>query len=148
MALRHLYHRPTRLDATKFIALAALVAGAAGRPLAPGKAVVGPGAFAHEAGLHVAGILKEPATYEPYDPAEVGGSRRIVVGKHAGRASLRLALHASGIEPDEATLPLLLDRVRGRAAAVKRPLSHREVLDLYTGVSVSDADASELHTQM
>ncbi len=87
MALRHLYHRPVRLDATRFTALAALVAGAAGRPLAAGKAVVGPGAFAHEAGLHVAGILKEPATYEPYDPAEVGASRRIVVGKHAGRAS-------------------------------------------------------------
>ncbi len=140
MALRHLYHRPVRLDATKFIALAALVAGAAGRPLAPGKAVVGPGAFAHEAGLHVAGILKEPATYEPYDPAEVGGSRRIVVGKHAGRASLRLALHASGIEPDETALPYLLERVRGRATTVKRPLSRREVVDLYAEVSATAAN--------
>ena len=141
MALRHLYHRPVRLDATRFTALAALVAGAARRPVAPGKAVVGSAAFAHEAGLHVAGVLKEPGTYEPYDPAEVGASRRIVVGKHAGRASLRLALHASGIEPDEATLPRLLDRVRGRAAAVKRPLSRREVVDLYTEVSVTAANA-------
>jgi homocitrate synthase NifV len=147
MALRHLYHRPVGLDATRFTALATLVAGAARRPLSPGKAVVGPGAFAHEAGLHVAGILKEPATYEPYDPAEVGASRGIVVGKHAGRASLRLALYVSGIEPDEAALPDLLDRVRGRAAAVKRPLSHGEVVDLYTEVSVTAVHASRAPAQ-
>lgn len=50
------------------------------------KPVVGENAFAHESGIHVDGILKDPRTYEAFDPGSVGQKRRICLGKHSGRS--------------------------------------------------------------
>jgi homocitrate synthase NifV len=84
MALEHLLGYRSGLDSTGFRTLACRVAGAARRPLPTGKAIVGRSVFAHESGIHVDGVLKHPANYEPFDPAVVGARRRLVVGKHAG----------------------------------------------------------------
>lgn len=131
MALRHLLGHDLDLDTTAFRSLACLVARAARRPLPVGKAVVGGSVFAHESGIHVDGVLKAPDTYEPFDPAEVGGRRRMVLGKHAGRASLRHALAGHGIHAADDELGSLLDTVRGRACELKRPLRGGELRDLF-----------------
>ena len=56
----------------------------------PNKAIVGENAFAHEAGIHQDGYLKEPTTYEIINPASVGVPKtRIVLGKHSGRHALK-----------------------------------------------------------
>ncbi len=56
----------------------------------PNKAIVGENAFAHEAGIHQDGYLKEKSTYEIIDPATVGvPASRIVLGKHSGRHALK-----------------------------------------------------------
>lgn len=56
----------------------------------PNKAIVGENAFAHEAGIHQDGYLKEPSTYEIINPASVGVPKtRIVLGKHSGRHALK-----------------------------------------------------------
>ncbi|HEY7208708.1 MAG TPA: 2-isopropylmalate synthase [Bryobacteraceae bacterium] len=56
----------------------------------PNKAIVGENAFAHEAGIHQDGFLKEPTTYEIINPASVGVPKsRIVLGKHSGRHALK-----------------------------------------------------------
>ena len=56
----------------------------------PNKAIVGENAFAHEAGIHQDGYLKNPATYEIVSPASVGvPSGRLVLGKHSGRHALK-----------------------------------------------------------
>lgn len=56
----------------------------------PNKAVVGENAFAHEAGIHQDGYLKNPATYEIFSPASVGvPESRLVLGKHSGRHALQ-----------------------------------------------------------
>jgi 2-isopropylmalate synthase len=56
----------------------------------PNKAIVGRNAFAHEAGIHQDGFLKEPTTYEIMDPRSVGvPESRLVLGKHSGRHALR-----------------------------------------------------------
>ncbi len=56
----------------------------------PNKAIVGENAFAHEAGIHQDGYLKEPTTYEIINPAMVGVPKtRIVLGKHSGRHALK-----------------------------------------------------------
>ncbi len=56
----------------------------------PNKAVVGRNAFAHEAGIHQDGFLKERTTYEIMDPRSVGvPASRLVLGKHSGRHALR-----------------------------------------------------------
>ena len=55
----------------------------------PNKAIVGENAFAHEAGIHQDGYLKEKSTYEIISPASVGVPEgRLVLGKHSGRHAL------------------------------------------------------------
>src|SRR5438093_3390550 len=70
-----------------------------GYPVQYNKAVVGRNAFAHEAGIHQHGVLRERTTYEIMDPAAVGmGESKLVLGKHSGRAAFRDALQKMGIE--------------------------------------------------
>ncbi len=65
----------------------------------PNKAIVGENAFAHEAGIHQDGYLKEPTTYEIIDPASVGVPKtRIVLGKHSGRHALKQRCEDLGFE--------------------------------------------------
>jgi len=53
------------------------------------KPIVGRNAFSHESGIHVDGILKNPATYENFDPGFVGQERRLLFGKHTGRGIIK-----------------------------------------------------------
>jgi len=63
----------------------------------PNKSIVGRNAFAHEAGIHQDGVLKERTTYEIIDPATVGvPESRLVLGKHSGRHALRARLESLG----------------------------------------------------
>ncbi len=70
-----------------------------GLPVQPNKAIVGANAFAHESGIHVDGVLKQPLTYEIMTPAEVGiSASSLVLGKHSGRAGLKARLMEMGYE--------------------------------------------------
>ncbi len=67
-------------------------------PVPPNKAVVGANAFAHEAGIHQDGILKNPLTYQVISPEAVGvPAHRLVLGKHSGRNALRSRLADLGV---------------------------------------------------
>jgi 2-isopropylmalate synthase len=71
----------------------------------PNKAVVGANAFAHEAGIHQDGILKNPLTYEIILPEKVGvPARKLVLGKHSGRNAFRARLADLGFEITDAEL--------------------------------------------
>lgn len=68
----------------------------------PNKAIVGENAFAHEAGIHQDGVLKNVMTYEIMTPESVGWSEnKLVLGKHSGRHALRQRLEALGYELSE-----------------------------------------------
>jgi homocitrate synthase NifV len=138
MALRHLLGESIPLDTTAFRALACKVASAARRPLPADKAVVGRWAFAHESGIHTAGVLKSPHLYEPIDPREVGGRRRLVLGKHSGRAGLRHELRRNGITADETTLTRLQTTLRNRDPGAG-PVHQAELATLYLQ-TVADLD--------
>jgi 2-isopropylmalate synthase len=74
-------------------------------PVPPNKAVVGANAFAHEAGIHQDGILKNPLTYEIISPQTVGvPARKLVLGKHSGRNAFRARLADLGYETTDAEL--------------------------------------------
>src|SRR6056297_2790881 len=66
-----------------------LLAQITGKGVQPNKAIVGDNAFAHEAGIHQHGVLKNPLTYEIMTPESVGITcNKIVIGKHSGRFAL------------------------------------------------------------
>lgn len=56
------------------------------------KPIIGTNVFSHESGIHVDGVLKEPRTYEYFDPSFVGQKREFLFGKHSGRGSLKKIL--------------------------------------------------------
>jgi len=65
----------------------------------PNKAIVGANAFAHEAGIHQDGVLKNPMTYEIMSPDTVGiAGNRMVIGKHSGRHAFQDRLSRMGYE--------------------------------------------------
>ncbi|MDH3960510.1 MAG: homoaconitate hydratase, partial [Desulfuromonadales bacterium] len=66
-----------------------------------------------------------------YDPAEVGLSRHIVIGKHSGRHGLQDRLSGLGIDLDRLEADSFLARVRNIAQRRKRPLSDHDLLRLY-----------------
>jgi D-citramalate synthase len=111
IALSHRYGVETcRLD--QLYDLAQVVSRATGVPLPPNKAVVGENAFTHESGIHTDGTLKDDAMYEPYPPETVGRERRLVLGKHAGRAGVRAALDEHGVDVTENELAAVVERVK------------------------------------
>jgi 2-isopropylmalate synthase len=92
-----------------------------GAQVAPNKAVVGANAFAHEAGIHQDGIIKNPLTYEIISPQAVGvPARSLVLGKHSGRNALRLSLRDLGYEPSDADLAECYRRVTALADQSKQ----------------------------
>jgi 2-isopropylmalate synthase len=68
------------------------------------KAIVGASAFAHEAGIHQDGMLKDTDTYQIMDPAELGLVMTLPLGKHSGRHAFARACSEAGIELDRAAL--------------------------------------------
>jgi len=89
--------------------------------VAPNKAVVGANAFAHEAGIHQDGIIKNPLTYEIISPEAVGvPSRSLVLGKHSGRHALRISLTELGYDPSDAELAECYRRVTSLADESKQ----------------------------
>jgi 2-isopropylmalate synthase len=83
------YHAATRINTPRLVPTSRLVSGITGMLVQRNKAIVGRNAFAHEAGIHQDGMLKEPSTYEIMRPEDVGFTKTdLVLGKHSGRAAL------------------------------------------------------------
>ena len=99
------------LETERLYELGELVSTATGVPPAPNKAVVGDNAFTHESGIHTDGTLKDEAMYEPYPPETVGRTRRLVLGKHAGRAGVEAVLAEHGVDADDEELDEVVARV-------------------------------------
>jgi len=128
----------TGVDPTRLAALADLVASAAHRPIPEAKSIVGSAVFTHESGIHVSGLLRDPATYEGVDPARFGRARSIVLGKHSGMTALRHALASLGISADECAAARLLERVKRRAVTAKRAVAISEIADLYADMQADE----------
>ena len=95
----------TRIRKERLVPTSRLVSTLTGVVVQPNKAIVGANAFAHEAGIHQDGMLKERTTYEIMDPADVGWEgTRLVLGKHSGRAGFRNTLQELGIRLDDEQL--------------------------------------------
>jgi len=98
--------------------LSRLVAERSGIALAPNKAVVGGNAFRHALGIHQDGVLKHRATFECFDPAEIGHPEgtQIVVGKLSGRAGFAARAEALGYRLEGRALVLAFARFQALAA--------------------------------
>ncbi len=112
MALESLYKINTGIRCKDIYQLSRTVSRMTGLLVSPNKAIVGENAFTHEAGIHVHGLLADTKTYEPIHPETVGRKRRIVLGKHAGRASVELAMRDFGLPVTPQQLTDIVARVK------------------------------------
>lgn len=136
MAMRtrnDVYHCQTTINTRRLVATSRLVSSITGLQVQRNKAIVGRNAFAHEAGIHQDGMLKERTTYEIMLPEDVGfESTDLVLGKHSGRAALADRAKQLGFELDNDQLKCVFSEFKKLADQKK------EILD---------SDLSELIAQ-
>lgn len=124
------YNLHTNIDSTQITRASRMVSNYTGMTVQPNKAIVGANAFAHEAGIHQDGVLKEKSTYEIMTPQSVGlSASNLVLGKHSGRHALKVRLKELGYDVDGDNLKVIFARFKDLADAKK---------------SVTDADLQAL----
>jgi homocitrate synthase NifV len=129
MAMRlALRHKPNR-DLTVLPQLVWLYERFTGKPISNKKPIIGKHIFQVEAGIHVDGINKNPATYEAYAPSLVGGRFELIIGKHSGSKAIRLKLEEFGVGvTEELTIDKILRRVKSFCTEYRRSLSDEEFM--------------------
>jgi len=96
-----------------------------GVPVQPNKAIIGRNAFAHEAGIHQDGVLKNPLTYEIMTPQSVGvPDSKLVLGKHSGRHALAIRCEQLGYQFDRRALDDIYRRFVRLADKIKHVEDH------------------------
>jgi 2-isopropylmalate synthase len=135
------YHAGTNISLERIYSTSRLLTSITGVSVPPNKAVVGANAFAHEAGIHQDGILKNPLTYEIIIPERVGvPARRLVLGKHSGRNALRSRLEELGYRTSEGELVECYNMAIARADEAKQ-VSDRDLLTIIHHVRRAHAHA-------
>ena len=111
-----------------------------GVPVQPNKAITGRNAFAHEAGIHQDGVLKNPLTYEIMTPQSVGvPDSRLVLGKHSGRHALALRCEQLGHKFERRELDEIYRRFVVLADRVKH-VHDNHLIDLIRGIASGATD--------
>ncbi|MHC1600731.1 MAG: homocitrate synthase family protein [Candidatus Nezhaarchaeales archaeon] len=129
LSLYCLYGVEVDLDFKKLVKLSKRVAEISGLKPWPLKPIVGSNAFTHESGIHVAAVLENPFTYEPYSPSIIGIERQIKFGKHSGIKAIQYALKSIGINPSKEEAEEVLREIK--SLGIERgSLSLEEVRDI------------------
>jgi 2-isopropylmalate synthase len=110
------FHLQTGIQTRRLVPTSRLVARVTGIQVQRNKAIVGQNAFAHEAGIHQDGMLKDRTTYEIMHPEDVGIPRtELVLGKHSGRHALRQRVQELGYHLDEVQLQQVFEAFKALA---------------------------------
>jgi 2-isopropylmalate synthase len=103
----------TRIVTTEIMRSSNLLTRITGVKVQPNKAIVGENAFAHEAGIHQHGVMKNKATYEIMKPESIGLSRNsLVLGKHSGKHAFRDKVKHLGFDLSEAELDVMFEKFK------------------------------------
>jgi methanogen homocitrate synthase len=114
MALKYLYGVDLGFKTEVLRELSEMVSRYSGIPVPGNKPVVGDNIFTHESGLHVSAVLRNPLTYEPFPPEEVGQRRRISFGKHSGLEAVKYKLREIGVRFSEGDARRVLEMIKRR----------------------------------
>ncbi len=112
VALEVLYGIKTKINKRRIYDTSKLVEKLTRVVIPPNKPIVGENAFTHESGIHTSAILRNSHTYEPISPEMVGRKRTIVLGKHAGRASVEAIMKELGYKATPEQMKEILARIK------------------------------------
>ena len=135
MALDKSYDIKTNINAPLLVNTSETVSRITGVKMPPNKAIVGENAFAHEAGIHVQGILENSQTYEALKPEEVGHKRRIVLGKLTGANAVHAKLEEYNINLSDEQFDQLFSKIKalGDAGKVITDIDFRSIAEAIQG---------------
>jgi len=106
----------TNIDTTQIFPTSNLLTKVTGSMVQANKAIVGANAFAHESGIHQAGVIKDALTYEIMKPESIGLSlSQLVLGKHSGRTALKKRINTLGYDVSKAELNTVFERFKSLA---------------------------------
>ena len=122
MTVESVYGVDTGIDTTGIADLSAMVEEYSEVPVPANKPVTGENAFAHESGIHAAGVIENSDTFEPgvMTPEMVGVEREFVLGKHTGTNSVRKRLVECGFDPTDEDVRTVTRRVKDYGAEKNR----------------------------
>src|SRR6202161_474254 len=141
---RDRYPYETSVAAEQLFAASQMLSEITGVPVQPNKAVTGRNAFAHEAGIHQDGVLKNPLTYEIMTPQSVGvPDSKLVLGKHSGRHALAIRCEQLGYQFDRRALDDIYRRFVRLADKIKKVEDHH-LLELIRDTHKPAASATPL----
>ncbi|MCS7119304.1 MAG: 2-isopropylmalate synthase [Archaeoglobaceae archaeon] len=112
MVLEFLYGIKLNINKEKLYQASKLVEKFTRVVVPPNKPIVGENAFTHESGIHTSALLKDSRTYEPISPEVIGRKRVLVLGKHAGRASVEAILKELGYSANQQQMDEILLRIK------------------------------------
>jgi 2-isopropylmalate synthase len=132
------YQKSTTIDTQYIYPTSKLVSRLTGFIVQPNKAIVGKNAFAHEAGIHQAGILKDASTYEIMKPQTIGlESNQLVLGKHSGRNAFKSRLAELGYGLDREKLNKSFEQFK-QLADKKKEIFSEDLIALMSEILVED----------
>jgi 2-isopropylmalate synthase len=141
---RDRYPYETGIAGEQLFAASQMLSEITGVPVQPNKAVTGRNAFAHEAGIHQDGVLKNPLTYEIMTPQSVGvPDSKLVLGKHSGRHALSIRCEQLGYQFDRRALDDIYRRFVRLADKIKHVEDHH-LLELIRDTHKPAASATPL----
>lgn len=97
--------------------------------MAPNKPVTGLNAFSHKSGVHTNGVLKDPRTYENFDPALLGRERRIVIDKYTGKRAVQVRLEEYGVTVNGEDLDSIVDEIK-RMGDERKMLHDADIVEI------------------
>ena len=119
------YETRTTVDTREIVRTSRLVSACTGVHVPINKAIVGGNAFAHEAGIHQDGVIKDRRTYEIMTAQSVGhDGSALVLGKHCGRSAVRRRLEELGMRVDDAQVISIFERLKSLADRQKLITDH------------------------
>jgi homocitrate synthase NifV len=141
----HAHYGVKKYNAENIMPLCKHVSKASGMQIPLNYPIVGGNMFTHKSGIHVDGILKNPQLYEAFDPAVLGVARKIALGKHSGKASIKHKLKQFGLMAPPEMIDVLRQEVSRLGETTKRDLTDDEFLTIYDRI-IGDAASQHCRT--
>jgi D-citramalate synthase len=140
LGLVKFYDTHSGIQLKKLYEISRLVERVTNLPISVTKPVVGENAFSHEAGIHTAGVLAYPPTYEPISPEMVGHHRRLVFGKHVGSHAIEGELKRIGLEPTKEQVREIFEHIKklGDSGKMVTDAEWRAIVDGVMGQALEE----------
>ena len=129
-ALKYGADRKTNIDLKALVSICDFVEKVSGIKIHNLKPITGKNINTHESGIHVNGLLKDPLSFQPFNPADIGREEAVfVAGKHSGSNGLKHILENNGYFADKRSVKEMIKKIQKRAE-INRNIKIEDLLDM------------------